>query len=67
MKFKDWFNAQDKTGMQLAKEMGTTSGTISNLLTGKNQGWISRKLAEKIVRITGGKVTPDDFFFNSGE
>ena len=44
---------------EFAAMIGVQPSTITHLISGKY--WMTRRLARKIWKATGGKVTPNDF------
>jgi transcriptional regulator with XRE-family HTH domain len=60
MKLSEWLAAEKRTDKSLAAEMGVTRQTISRWRRGTDIPQ-KTKMAE-IVRITGGKVQPQDFY-----
>lgn len=59
MRLIDWFETQQGlTQKAFADRVGVTQGRIGHLLRGDQP---SMKLAARILKATGGKVTPNDF------
>mgnify|MGYP003387116649 CR=1 FL=1 len=64
MRLADWLIEQGKsprrlTQEQFAQEVGTSSSTISRLVSGRRRP--SLDLARRISEVTDGKVTANDF------
>lgn len=64
MRLADWLIEQGKsprrlTQEQFAQEVGTSSSTISRLVSGRRRP--SLDLARRISEVTNGKVTANDF------
>lgn len=47
------------TRAEFARRAEISEATISLLC--RNETWLSKEMAQKIVKATGGKVTPTDF------
>lgn len=60
MELFDYRTAEKLTAFELGRRLGVSHSTVSRLERKKVAP--SRKLVETIVRITGGKVTPNDLF-----
>lgn len=59
MKLSAYLVERGLTNAEFAKIAQLSEGTISLLRRGEI--WMSRQTAERIVRATKGKVTPNDF------
>lgn len=59
MRLDDYLQSRGLTNAEFAKLVQLSEGTISLLCRGEI--WMSRETAEKLVRATRGKVTPNDF------
>jgi 3,4-dihydroxy 2-butanone 4-phosphate synthase/GTP cyclohydrolase II len=59
MKFADWIKQQGFSQIEVGHQLGISQGHVSDLCAGRF--WPSRAVALKILRLTGGAVTPNDF------
>lgn len=58
MHLADWLEARGQTRAWLAAELGVSAMQVSRLLRGVQ--WMSGKMADRLVEVTGGDVTPND-------
>ena len=63
MKLASWLKFNKVSAREFASQAGTTEATISRLRNARAQP--SFELAEKIMHVTGGAVTPNDFLEDS--
>lgn len=60
MRLVDWLSEAGMSRSQLARELGISPGRVTQILS-YDSPWISRDLAIRIIELTGGDVTPNDF------
>nr|DAY65764.1 MAG TPA: helix-turn-helix domain protein [Caudoviricetes sp.] len=66
MKLCEYLKEKKMSQADFAKKIGVTQGIISYYINGR--GMPTRKNMRKIINITGGMVTADDFCFeDSGD
>lgn len=65
MTLTEWRKKHDLTMAQVADRLSITQPTISRIESGEL--WPGRPLAEKILELTDGAVTPNDFIKPAGE
>jgi len=58
MKLAEYLDVKGIKRAEFAERIGVSPGRVSQLCSG---GWPSGDVAEKIVAVTGGAVTADDF------
>lgn len=59
MKLSDYLTQQNLSGAEFARRNGISEGMVSLLCRGET--WLSKEMAQKIIRATDGAVTPTDF------
>lgn len=59
MKLIDYITGEGITRAEFARRAEISEATVSLLC--RNETWLSKEMAQKIVKATGGKVTPTDF------
>lgn len=59
MRLPDYLKAKRIRRNAFAEKIGVSDGRITQLCA--DDGWPSRKLAERIAKVTDGAVTPNDF------
>ena len=59
MTLADYLEKTGKTEAEIASAVGCSQGTVNKLKLGKQ--WPSLDLVRRIVIVTDGKVTPNDF------
>jgi 3,4-dihydroxy 2-butanone 4-phosphate synthase/GTP cyclohydrolase II len=59
MKLEDWLAREAVSRSAFARSLGIAPATVTALCNDPS-AWISREMAEKIARATGGEVTPND-------
>ena len=60
MKLDTWLKRAGMTRQALADKLGVSPATITALCNGETP-WMSRETAGRLVAVTGGAVTPNDF------
>ena len=64
MTLREWLEQTGVTQRELARRVGVSRGAICRLLSGQHR---SSKLAEKVSKATGGKVTPGSVLWPATE
>lgn len=59
MKLSDWLKREEISGAEFARRTGISEGMIS--LLSRDETWLSRETAQRILTATNGDVTPNDF------
>jgi 3,4-dihydroxy 2-butanone 4-phosphate synthase/GTP cyclohydrolase II len=59
MKLIDYITGEGITRAEFARRAEISEATISLLC--RNETWLSKEMAQKILKATDGKVTPTDF------
>lgn len=59
MKLAEYLTREGLSGAEFARRTGMSEGMISLLCRGET--WLSKDTAQKIIKETGGEVTPTDF------
>lgn len=59
MKLADYIAQEGITNAEFARRSGLSEGTISLLC--KDESWLKRETAERVLRASSGAVTPNDF------
>ena len=59
MKLAAYLAREGLTNVAFARHTGLSEGTVS--LLARDEIWLSRDTASRIVEATGGEVTPNDF------
>ena len=65
MKLSAWLTKTKTKRIDFAAEVGLSPASITQLCK-EDAPWISRESAERIARVTGGAVTPNDFLGLTG-
>jgi hypothetical protein len=60
MHLHQWLSAEGKNPSNFAREIGVPASTIRRIIVENRSG--THAVTEKIIRGTGGKVLPNDFF-----
>ena len=63
MTLDDWIWANRMNQSKVARELGLTRAYVNKLVHGR--AWPSRDLATRILALTHGQVTPNDFLDQS--
>lgn len=61
MKFADWIDSRGLLRAEIARRLGVSQGHVTDLCN--NRFWPTRAMAQRIWRLTGGEVTPNDYLF----
>jgi len=64
MRLSDYIAKQKLTNAEFARLAELSEGTISLLC--RDEVWLSKATAEKILKASNGKVTPNDFLEREG-
>lgn len=64
MKLTDYLTEEGLTNAEFARMAELSEGTISLLC--RDEVWLSRATAAKIIKASNGKVTPNDFLQTEG-
>lgn len=59
MKLAQYLARERVSGVEFARRIGMSEGMVSLLC--RDGTWLSKETAQKILRETGGEVTPTDF------
>lgn len=65
MKLSDWLKREEISGAEFARRASLSEGMVS--LLARDETWLSRETAQKILAATNGDVTPNDFLITEPE